>query len=152
MGSDATRPNDSGSAPSSPGWHIDTTVEGSGWTKWTAIETTTGKTVSGPAAAVAVVALVVLLLVFGRSEDHTPVVVSRSVDWWVARHTELGIASQGETRAAALENLDEAVALHKGEVGETIETDAEERAVLRDLGIDPDEVLDESKDLPEFMR
>lgn len=29
--------------------------------------------------------------------------------WWTARHPELGVTTQGETREAALENLDEAV-------------------------------------------
>jgi predicted RNase H-like HicB family nuclease len=32
-------------------------------------------------------------------------------DWWVAKDEEEGVASQGETRVEALENLDEAVAL-----------------------------------------
>ena len=37
--------------------------------------------------------------------------------WWVARDEEAGVTTQGSTRSAALENLDEAVALHRGEVG-----------------------------------
>lgn len=36
--------------------------------------------------------------------------------WWTAVDTEPGVASQGETRAAALDNLDEAIALHRGEM------------------------------------
>ena len=48
------------------------------------------------------------------------------------------MASQGETRSEALANLDEAVTLHRGEIGDPV-TDAD----LRDLGIDPDTVPDE---------
>jgi len=75
--------------------------------------------------------------------------------WWVARDEETGVASQGETRQDALDNLDEAVALHKGEIGESIDTREEEEKVLEDLGIDPDEVAqarDEHDGLPEFMK
>ena len=71
----------------------------------------------------------------------------REDDWWVAKDIETGVTTQGENRADALANLDEAVALHKGEAGEPIE---DEDAFLRDLGIDPEETT--SKDLPEFMQ
>jgi predicted RNase H-like HicB family nuclease len=57
---------------------------------------------------------------------------------WSAIDGETGVASQGETRSEALDNLDEAVALHTGEIGEPV-TDAD----LRDLGVDPDTVPDE---------
>jgi predicted RNase H-like HicB family nuclease len=67
--------------------------------------------------------------------------------WWTAVDRETGVASQGETREAALENLDEAVALHRGE-GEPIE---DEEAFLRDVGIDPEKV-EETEGLPEFMQ
>jgi predicted RNase H-like HicB family nuclease len=66
--------------------------------------------------------------------------------WWTAVDRATGVASQGETREAALENLDEAVALHRGE-GEPIE---DEEAFLRDVGIDPEKV-EETEGLPEFM-
>lgn len=66
---------------------------------------------------------------------------------WVARDEETGVASQGETREEALEMLDEAVALHKGEIGH--EPTAEE---LREMGIDPDRNDSESGELPEFMK
>lgn len=78
-----------------------------------------------------------------------------SDEWWVATDVETGVTTQGETRAAALDNLDEAVALYRGETGETIETAEEERAALRDIGIDPEEVetaRDENDELPEFMQ
>lgn len=41
------------------------------------------------------------------------IVLEREGDLWVAEDVETGIASQGETREAALENLDEAVELTK---------------------------------------
>ena len=66
---------------------------------------------------------------------------------WSAIDEGVGVASQGETRSEALANLDEAVALHTGEIGETV-TDAD----LRDLGIDPKTVPDEPQkpDAPWF--
>jgi predicted RNase H-like HicB family nuclease len=69
--------------------------------------------------------------------------------WWSAIDEETGVASQGETREAALDNLDEAVALHTGEIGEPV-TDAD----LHDLGIDPETVPEEPRepDVPWFDR
>ena len=67
--------------------------------------------------------------------------------WWTARDLGVGVSSQGETRTAALENLDEAVALHEGDIGEPVTDDD-----LREWGIDPEELPDEPADLPEFMR
>ena len=54
--------------------------------------------------------------------------------WWTAADEETGVASQGETRHDALENLDEAVALYKGEIGRE-PTDEE----LREVGIEPED-------------
>ena len=77
--------------------------------------------------------------------------------WWTATDAETGVASQGSTRKAALENLDEAVSLHSGEAGEggeSIDTPEEEREVLCELGIDPDEVeaaREKNDERPEFM-
>ena len=76
-----------------------------------------------------------------------------SGEWWVATDVETGVASQGETREAALANLDEAVELHRSE--DSIDDPQQERDVLRDIGIDPDEVeqtREESDGLPEFMQ
>ena len=81
--------------------------------------------------------------------------LTREDDWWVAEDLDTGVASQGKTRNASLENLDEAVALHRGEDGEPIESPEDERAALEELGLDPDEIA-ESRDrndtLPEFMQ
>lgn len=60
---------------------------------------------------------------------------------WSAIDEGTGVASQGETRSEALVNLDEAVALHNGEIGEPV-TNAD----LRDLGLDPDNVPDEPQE------
>lgn len=60
------------------------------------------------------------------------ITLTKDGDWWIARDTETGVTSQGETRKTALDNLDEAVALHNGEIGEE-PTDEE----LREAGIDP---------------
>jgi predicted RNase H-like HicB family nuclease len=72
----------------------------------------------------------------------------REEDMWVITDVETGVTTQGETREDALEMLDEAVALHKGEIGEPIE---DEEAFMEELGIDPDEV-EPSKELPGFMK
>lgn len=81
------------------------------------------------------------------SPELRHITLTREDDWWVARDDDTGIASQGETREAALENLDEAVALSNGEIGEPV-TDED----LRELGIDPDSVSDEPRvpDAPWF--
>ena len=60
------------------------------------------------------------------------ITLTRDGNWWVATDTETGVTSQGETREDALANLDEAVALHNGEIGRE-PTDEE----LREAGIDP---------------
>lgn len=79
----------------------------------------------------------------------------KSDEWWVATDVETGVTSQGETRTDALDNLDEAVALHRGEIGTTIDTPEKEREVLEELGIDPDEIeaaRKQNDELPEFMQ
>lgn len=71
---------------------------------------------------------------------------------WSAIDETVGVASQGETRNEALENLDEAIALHKGEIGDPLENEA---AFFREIGIDPDEVAqarEENDELPDFMQ
>jgi predicted RNase H-like HicB family nuclease len=93
-----------------------------------------------------------------ESDDDGPDQEIRLVDsgeWWVATDVDTGVASQGETRADALENLDEALALHRAENGDSIDSLEAEREVLRDLGIDPDEVeqaREDTDELPDFMR
>ena len=74
---------------------------------------------------------------------------------WTARDVERGVTTQGETREEALENLDEAVALYEGEIGESIDGWEEEKEALEEIGIDPEEVREareEHDGLPDFMR
>lgn len=85
-----------------------------------------------------------------ESEVTRKITLTEEGDWWVAVDEDAGVASQGKTREEALENLDEAVALHKGEIGEEISEDEQEE-VLRELGIDPDEV-EGDRELPDFMK
>lgn len=68
-----------------------------------------------------------------------------------ARDIETGLARGGDTRAEALSQLAEVLALENGE-GERID---DEDAFLEELGIDPDEVAaarEEHDGLPEFMQ
>jgi predicted RNase H-like HicB family nuclease len=79
----------------------------------------------------------------------------REGDSWVITDVETGVTTQGDTREEALEMLDDAVALHNGKKGESIDTPEQERAALRDLGVDPDEIesaREENDELPEFMQ
>ncbi|ELZ08815.1 hypothetical protein C478_18066 [Natrinema thermotolerans DSM 11552] len=48
----------------------------------------------------------------GESTDDT-VTVTKEGQWYVATDEASGIASQGETKSEALENLAEALALHE---------------------------------------
>jgi len=91
----------------------------------------------------------------GEEAVEQEIHLTKEDDGWVAKDVETGVASQGKTREEALEMLDEAVALHKGEIGEPIDTPEAEREALRDLGIDPDEVetaREENDELPDFMQ
>ena len=56
----------------------------------------------------------------------------REEGWWIAKDVDTGVTTQGETREAALANLDEAVKLFEDETGPA-PTDAE----LEAMGIDP---------------
>lgn len=60
---------------------------------------------------------------------------------WSAIDEGTGVASCGETRQEALEMLDEALALHRGDVGDPV-SDKD----LRELGIDPDSIADEAEE------
>lgn len=68
-------------------------------------------------------------------------------EMWIVRDEETGVVTQGESREHALEMLDEAVSLHLGEAGEPVTNED-----LRELGIDPDDALDEptTPDVPWF--
>lgn len=68
-----------------------------------------------------------------RSEPEQRITLTAENDGWVARDEETGVASQGETREEALEMLDDAVALYKGEIGHEPTEDE-----LREIGVDPE--------------
>ena len=80
----------------------------------------------------------------GDEEFTPPVNISLSLgesgDVWVARDKDTGVTSQGQTREAALENLDEAVAGYHG-AGESPSDE-----VLREMGIDPEQNTSRSLD------
>lgn len=67
---------------------------------------------------------------------------------WIAIDEDTGVGARGKTRTEALEELDEAVALYKGEAGESVE---DVDAFLEEIGIEPDE-LDGDRELPEFLQ
>ena len=60
--------------------------------------------------------------------------------WWIATDLETGVTTQGSSRAAALDNLDEAVALFHGAIGREPTEDE-----LRAVGIDPSDNTTENK-------
>lgn len=61
------------------------------------------------------------------------ITLTKDDGWWIAKDTETGVVSQGESRVDALNNLDEALSGYHGE-GHT-PTDEE----LREAGIDPEQ-------------
>ena len=80
----------------------------------------------------------------GDEDPTLPVNISLSLgesgDMWVARDEDTGVTSQGQTREAALKNLDEAVAGYHG-AGESPSNEE-----LRDVGIDPEQNTSQSLD------
>lgn len=70
----------------------------------------------------------------------------REGDWWIAEDVETGVTTQGESRVTALENLDDAVAVHTGERGSE-PTDEE----LREIGIDPADNTTGEQDPPDVL-
>ena len=71
----------------------------------------------------------------------------REDDWWIAKDVETGVTTQDPSRKVALENLDEAVALHNGEIGRE-PTDEE----LRELGIDPADNTTGDQEPPDVLK
>ncbi len=68
----------------------------------------------------------------GEAADEE-IYLRREGKWWIAEDVVTGVTTQGESREAALENLDDAVALREG-AGRP-PTDEE----LREAGIEPAE-------------
>ncbi len=70
----------------------------------------------------------------------------REDGWWIAEDVETGVTTQGESREAALDNLDDAVALHRGDAGRD-PTAAE----LRALDIDPADNTTGDREPPDVL-
>jgi len=83
----------------------------------------------------------------GDPDRENEIRMWREEDTWVVTDVETGVTTQGETREEALEMIEEAVALHEGDIGHE-PTDEE----LREMGIDPDDNTTGDEELPEFMR
>lgn len=83
----------------------------------------------------------------GETEREDEIRLWREDDLWVITDVETGVTTQGETREEALEMLDEAIALHNGDVGHE-PTDEE----LMELGIGPDDNTTGDTEPPEFMQ
>lgn len=81
-----------------------------------------------------------------RDSNEGEIRLWKEDDCWIAKDVETGVTTQGRTRDTALENLDEAVALSKGEAGRA-PTDEE----LRELGIDPEENSTGSREPPDVL-
>lgn len=71
----------------------------------------------------------------------------REDEWWIAKDTDTGVTTQGQSREAALDNLDEAVALYKGEIGRE-PTDEE----LREIGINPEDNATGDEEPPDVLK
>ena len=65
---------------------------------------------------------------------------------WTARDLRVGVTAQGESRAAALDNLDAVVAAVDGDGGHP-PTDEE----IRDLGVDPEVARSQDDELPDVL-
>lgn len=57
--------------------------------------------------------------------DGDTITVTRSDGWFVARDESTGVASQGETKVAALKNLVEALQLHRRPVPDDVDGEPE---------------------------
>ena len=81
----------------------------------------------------------------GESHDDE-IRLWREGDGWIASHVDTGVTTQGESRTAALNNLDEALALHNGDLGQE-PTDEE----LHDLGIESENNTTGEKEPPDVL-
>ncbi|GGI97417.1 hypothetical protein GCM10008995_04140 [Halobellus salinus] len=66
---------------------------------------------------------------------------------WTARDLRVGVTAQGESRGAALENLDSVVDAIENDGGHP-PTDDE----IRDLGVDPDIARSRGDELPDVLQ
>ncbi|MDQ2055610.1 type II toxin-antitoxin system HicB family antitoxin [Halobellus sp. H-GB7] len=81
-------------------------------------------------------------------DDHKDEIrLWREDDGWIAKDVETGVTTQGPSRSAALENLDDAVALRTGAAGHE-PTDAE----LKEMGIDPEDNTTGDQEPPDVLK
>jgi hypothetical protein len=66
---------------------------------------------------------------------------------WTARDLRVGVTAQGESRDAALDNLDAVVEAVEGDGGRP-PTDDE----IRDLGVDPETARTQGDELPDVLQ
>jgi predicted RNase H-like HicB family nuclease len=66
---------------------------------------------------------------------------------WTARDLRAGVTAQGESRTAALDNLDAVVEAVENDGGHS-PTDDE----IRDLGVDPEDARSQGDDLPDVLQ
>ncbi|MFP8957054.1 type II toxin-antitoxin system HicB family antitoxin [Natrialbaceae archaeon A-CW3] len=71
----------------------------------------------------------------------------REDDWWIATDVASGITTQGHSRTVALANLDEAIALQNGTIG-----DKPTEAELREMGIDPEDNTTGTQEPPDVLK
>lgn len=81
-------------------------------------------------------------------DDHKDEIrLWREDDGWIAKDVETGVTTQGPSRSAALENLDDAVALRTGAAGHE-PTDAE----LKEMGIHPEDNTTGDQEPPDVLK
>jgi len=81
-------------------------------------------------------------------DDHEDEIrLWREDDGWIAKDVETGVTTQGPSRTAALENLDDAVALRTGTIGHE-PTDAE----LKEIGINPADNTTGDQEPPDVLK
>ncbi|PSP92574.1 HicB family protein [Halobacteriales archaeon QS_4_62_28] len=71
----------------------------------------------------------------------------REDDWRVITHVGTGVRTYGDSREHALEMIDDAVALYRGEASHE-PTDEE----LRELGVDPETARSQGGELPDVLK
>lgn len=70
----------------------------------------------------------------------------RDGEWWLAEDVKTGVTTQGRSREAALENLDDAVAVREGTAGEEPTEDQ-----LRAAGIEPSDNTTGEREPPDVL-
>lgn len=84
----------------------------------------------------------------GTTDNHEDEIrLWREGQTWIAKDIDTGVTTQGTSRTAALENLDDAVALRTGSTGR--KPTAEE---LDELGIEPEDNTTGEQEPPDVLQ